>query len=375
MANEFIIKNGFRSQGNSEITGSTKVAGNVVISGSTTSDLSLVQITQTGTGRALVVEDSASPDSSAFVVDNTGRVIIGATTAILPTVQLTISGSSGFILAGASGSVNPTLYVGNYDGYIANVAAQHNINNNGVTLSAYDGIDTTTVFGYPMTSGSSVLASLTGGGGSKMFIGTETQNDVIFGVHSDPVLRLIAEGPSAGNVHIDSATATIVSGSLLISGSTSTTVIITGSNTNSIIDINGNINNYAEINIQNRNSGNNASSDLVATNDTGNDTGNFVDLGINSSTFAGAIGGPNDAYLYNTGSNFYIGNSTSGNNSNIYFAVQNEFTTPIMTISSSRQVRINTSLLISGSVTGSSGNNVTSDALMQATLLYLSNNF
>jgi hypothetical protein len=33
MANEFIIKNGFRSQGNSEITGSVNVTGSVTASG------------------------------------------------------------------------------------------------------------------------------------------------------------------------------------------------------------------------------------------------------------------------------------------------------------------------------------------------------
>ena len=53
------------------------VAGRIIASGSTTSDL--VRITQTGTGNAFVVQDSLNNDSSHFVVDGIGNVVIGAT--------------------------------------------------------------------------------------------------------------------------------------------------------------------------------------------------------------------------------------------------------------------------------------------------------
>jgi len=39
-----------------------------------------LRITQLGTGNALLVEDSANPDSSPFVIDTNGRVVIGNTT-------------------------------------------------------------------------------------------------------------------------------------------------------------------------------------------------------------------------------------------------------------------------------------------------------
>ena len=45
------------------------------------------------------------------------------------------------------------------------------------------------------------------------------------------------------------------------------------------------------------------------------------------------------------------------------------------TVSLAGILQITGSAIISGSITGSSGNNATSDALLQATLLYLSNNF
>ena len=41
-----------------------------------------LRITQTGTGNALVVEDSTSPDSSPFVIDASGVIIAGGTTSI-----------------------------------------------------------------------------------------------------------------------------------------------------------------------------------------------------------------------------------------------------------------------------------------------------
>jgi len=72
------------------------IAGNVVIGGTVTSagitstgpsvisvnsTSDALRITQTGTGNALVVEDSANPDSSPFVVDASGNVVLGNTTA------------------------------------------------------------------------------------------------------------------------------------------------------------------------------------------------------------------------------------------------------------------------------------------------------
>lgn len=74
----------------------------------------------------------------------------------------------------------------------------------------------------------------------------------------------------------------------------------------------GSINNYLQLNIQNLSSGTSASSDVVATADNGNESVNYVDLGINSSTNTQNImGAANDAYLYTTGNNFLIGTGTT----------------------------------------------------------------
>ena len=81
----------------------------------------------------------------------------------------------------------------------------------------------------------------------------------------------------------------------------------------------GTINNYLQSNIKNLSNGISASSDLVATADNGTELLNYIDCGINSSTYnnpAYNIGGVNDGYLYvqgNTvsGGNLCIGTATA----------------------------------------------------------------
>jgi hypothetical protein len=78
-----------------------------------------------------------------------------------------------------------------------------------------------------------------------------------------------------------------------------------------IISGKGNLDNYAQLNIFNTNQGTNASSDVVATANNGNESINYIDMGINSENFSGPIGGANDAYVYSTGQILHIGNASS----------------------------------------------------------------
>ena len=53
-----------------------------------------LRITQLGTGNALLVEDSANPDSTPFVIDGSGQVGIGTTTPEVTGITLAINGNT-----------------------------------------------------------------------------------------------------------------------------------------------------------------------------------------------------------------------------------------------------------------------------------------
>jgi hypothetical protein len=81
-----------------------------------------------------------------------------------------------------------------------------------------------------------------------------------------------------------------------------------------LIEIDANQNTYAQMVVQNANTGNNSSADLVVTNDQGNDTVNFIDLGINGSGYNQAafnIGGAGDGYLYTSNGSLAIGTANA----------------------------------------------------------------
>ncbi len=113
----------------------------------------------------------------------------------------------------------------------------------------------------------------------------------------------------------------------------------------------GNTNSYAQLNIQNYNTGTSASSDVVATSDNGNESTNYIDVGINGSgnTTSGVLGGANTAYLYTTGNDFSLGNATA-NKSLIFFTGGTAAGNERMRIDPTGDVGIGTSTIPKGSV-------------------------
>ena len=82
--------------GYTHITGNAlSVWGDTYISGGLT-------ITQLGSGNALTIEDSTNPDTTPFIIDNSGNVVIGKNTAAL--AKLDVSG----VIAGTSLSLTQT---------------------------------------------------------------------------------------------------------------------------------------------------------------------------------------------------------------------------------------------------------------------------
>jgi len=107
----------------------------------------------------------------------------------------------------------------------------------------------------------------------------------------------------AGNVLVDGGPITVVG-----TGVTSYT-----SFSAALGEFYANVNSFAQIYAQNLNGGATASTDIVAYNDLGDGTYNFVDMGISSSNYSDAtypIFTAGSAYVYNEGGEMIIGSSS-----------------------------------------------------------------
>jgi hypothetical protein len=123
---------------------------------------------------------------------------------------------------------------------------------------------------------------------------------------------------------------------------------------NVVIQAAGNVNSYSQINFENINSGSEASTDYIATADNGNDSTNFVNLGIGSSTYAPAAYPAfraNDAYLLNNGGNLLLNAQTAGKL--IKFLVGGSANTNVIATLSSTTLAMTGAITASGNITGS----------------------
>jgi hypothetical protein len=149
-----------------------------------------------------------------------------------------------------------------------------------------------------------------------------------------------------------------------------------------LIEIEQSQNTYVQSVIQNANSGTNASGDLVITADTGNDSVNYLDIGINSSLYSNAtfsLVGALDAYMYSSNSHLVIGTATAKDV--IFHANGTTSADRKMTIGATSIVVNNISFAVSNSTTNSTlspslltiGNSTTYGSFSNTTLLIASN--
>lgn len=146
---------------------------------------------------------------------------------------------------------------------------------------------------------------LTGNSGSSAannFVGTTDNVNLAF--RTNNLQRMVID--TLGRTGIGASTFNVTNPEkFLVDAGTTTSV-------NAIVG-KGNINSYLQLNIQNNSSGTSSSSDVVATANNGDETTNYVDMGINGgSNTSNVMGTANDAYLYNMGQNFLLGTGASG---------------------------------------------------------------
>ncbi len=277
---------GFEIEENAIITGYLKTNGTrdgysfktPAISG--VADISLASLTGNHT---YIIPDAAG----TFAVSASGNIALSAVgnitfTGDLPFSNLT-QGSAHSVL-GVTG--NATADVASIQSGAAYNVMVANSTNTGVSFSTID-------LSQAGAVGSSILGIANGGSGTSTIF---TLGSVVFagasGVYSQN---------NASFFWDDSNT-------ILYVGSNS------GAFTNSRIDVGGSVNAYLQNNIMNASSGTSASSDWIATADTGTDSTNYVDIGINSSTYSDAaytIGGALSSYVYANGGTLTIGTQSA----------------------------------------------------------------
>jgi hypothetical protein len=232
----------------------------------------------TGTAAAtLTLPDASTITGRAYVIKNASSN--ASTLTIATTSSQTIDGLSSWSLVQAnktliviSNGSNWYVISENTPGNMAGAAWLQGGNN----VSSLQTLGTTSNYSLPFITNNSEKMRLTTGG--NLGIGTTTFNS------TNPERLLV----DAGNASNDYQT---------------------------IIYAKGSTNSYAQLNVQNVSSGGVASTDIVATADNGTETANYVNLGINSSNYnngtSSLLNGANNAYLFNKGEDFVIGNAST----------------------------------------------------------------
>ncbi|MEJ7588613.1 MAG: hypothetical protein WKI04_13715 [Ferruginibacter sp.] len=210
-------------------------------------------------------------------IDGTGNVGIGT---INPTQKLDIAGN-----LRVSGAFMPNNLAG-VPGYLLQS------NGAGVAPSWIDAGSYLT--GTTWMQGGNNVSSL-------KTIGTTSNYDLPFITNNTERMRLSATGELAiGSSAFNAANPEQL---LVDAGVTSSVNAIAGK---------GSIDSYLQLNIQNTSAGTSASSDVVATANNGDESNNYVDMGINNGNYTGGVmGSANDSYLYNMGNNFLVGTGSA----------------------------------------------------------------
>jgi hypothetical protein len=165
MANEFIIKNGFHSKGNSQITGSINVSGTITGDGSGLSSVSATPPAGTVSSSAQIASDisgSFTAPSASFSTRVSANEVITAKTLVSSSAQITY----GSISSIPSGIYSSSLQV------LTNITASGNISSSGtITASAFYG-DGSGLSGIGSVFTTSSLLRVTG----SVFIDDQTTN-------------------------------------------------------------------------------------------------------------------------------------------------------------------------------------------------------
>ncbi len=269
---------------------------------STTASSTDYTLSFTGTAAStLTLPDATTCAGREYVLKNASTTVPVPLLTISTTSSQTIDGGTSWLLDQAYESVTVVSNGTNW-----NVSAQ----------------DAAAVAGTMWTQGGNNTASMQKLG---------TTSNFSLPIITDNMERMRVD--SLGNVAI---------GGITTSGAANAEKLLikTGTTTSpNLVSAIGTIDSYLQLNIQNAGSTGSASTDLITT----NDANSYVDLGINSSGYtlnvSPILNGGGNAYLYTTGNDFIIGDSTSGKNL-IFFTGGAALTNERMRITSAGNIGI-----------------------------------
>mgnify|MGYP003649634921 CR=1 FL=1 len=371
MANEFVARKGLIVSGSARVSGNTEITGSLlVVSGGITGSLlgtsswassASAAITSSnilgGTTNYIPVWSSNSTLSSSRIFQTQSSILIGATTQHTPTSPDTL----GVFAASGSTSYNLISGHGNTDNYL-----QLNLKNFNSGPSASTDIVATADTGTE-TSGfvdlginNSGYTNNGNGIGSPLdaYLYVKEAGDLLIGNQSADKRVVIFTGPgdalSNARVFVDPSGSVGINSSVF--NTTAPEALLVQSindQTYNLVRATAGVDNYIQFNIQNTSTGNTASSDVVATADNGNETTNYIDMGINGSQYAGTLGSPNDTYLYSAGNHLLIGTINPNQDVKFFVGSTNTETAKKLVLRDNNLHDITGSITVTGGVTSS----------------------
>ncbi|HTL09807.1 MAG TPA: tail fiber domain-containing protein, partial [Chitinophagaceae bacterium] len=285
--------------------------------------------TTNGSNSFAIGNNAAANNTNAIAIGAAATTAYSITDAVAIGSNATANGSNAIAIGSNSTAANKA---------VANATSSVAIGNNAVSNSVSSvaiGTGSSTAFGISPAVAIGSTAAVSGNNGIAVGTGATVgfvSNAVAIGAgatasgsaNNSTAIGYNAVASQANEVILGDRSNTALSvgiGTESFSGSNREKLLVDAGASGSVNAIvgRGNNNTYLQLNIQNQSNGALASSDVVATADNGSETVNYIDMGINSSAYSatGILGGANNAYLYTTGNDFVIGNST--NNKSLIF--------------------------------------------------------
>ena len=170
-----------------------------------------------------------------------------------------------------------------------------------------------------------------------------TGNAFVNGVFGSNTLKTtyLGGGNVSTNTVLTITTNTSISGYLSVGNSSVNVFSGWNSSGNTLLNINGSVNNHVKVTLTNANTQSSAGADVVIYDDKGITANNFVDIGINSTTWSNTfwtISGVSDGHVYTGNTNLAIG--TAGEKSIRFFSNGTLATNEVMRLTSGANVGI-----------------------------------